>query len=266
MSNAKTARQRKEARRRALIYIKAWLPVITVVLLLIAMFVPCFRYTVAGTGTMETISEATLISNLWERARNVLFGGGSWKNNEIGFAKASFYTMLFSIALFVISAAMSLWGAIGATRYYRNPRRGGREHAIYRTFFSRPLLFGYQLLILPLIAFPRVMIFFYEKLLFYPTVLNLTLPEPLMLGIALLVLHLVLMLTAKKWEARMEMDAFADPNASSKTEESDGLDVEDEAPSFFESENEQIPYEMSKKMREEELERIRKLLSRDDET
>ena len=264
MSKAKTLRQSKEARRRALIYVKAWIPTMTVVLLLIAMFIPSLRYTVAGSPTKEVISESELLSNTWTTARQALFGGGEWQKTELGFAKASFYTMLLSIALFVISAAMSLWGSIGATRYYLNPKREGREHAVYRTFFSRPLIVGYQLLMLPLLAFPRMMVWFYSELLFYPTLLNLTFPEPLMIGIALLILEIVLTLTVKKWEMGMKLDVFEDPRRSQENEEIDEMDAEREAP-HFETEAEQKNYEMNEKMREEQLEKIRKLLSRDDE-
>ena len=264
MSKAKTIRQRKEARRRALIYIKAWFPVLTVALILIAMLIPCLHYTVAGSGTKEPISEMTLLSNTWSTARNALFGGGDWQRTELGFAKASFYTLLVSILLFIASVAMAIWASVGATRYYLNPKREGKEHTLYRTFFSRPLLFGYQLLMLPLLAFPRVIVSFYKNLLFYPTVLNLTFPEPLMIGVALLVLHLVLMVTSKKWETRLEMDVFADPRRASEAEQSDVLDEEYYAP-HFENEVEKRQYEMNEKMREEQMERIRKLLSRNDE-
>ena len=263
MSNAKTLRQRKEARRRALIYFKAWLPTLTVVLILVAMLLPCLRYTIAGTGTKEPISEATLLSNTWETTRGAIFGDGKWQKTELGFAKASFYTMLVSIVLFVISAAMSVWGSIGATRYYLNPRREGREHAIYRTFFSRPLLFGYQLLMLPLLAFPRIIVLFYQELLFYPTILNLTFPEPLIIGILLLILNLVLTLAAKKWERRMALDVFGSPK---QTEEPDELETYEEVRALDElDEDEQKHYEMNERVRAEQMERIRKLLARDDE-
>ena len=264
MSKAKNARQRKEARRRALIYIKAWMPVLTVVLVLIAMMIPCLRYTVAGTGTMEPISEMELLSNNWSATREALFGGGDWKKTDLGFAKVSFYTMLVSIVLFLLSAGMAIWASVGATLYYRNPKRAGGGHAVYRTFFSRPLIIIYQLLMLPLLAFPRMMVFFYKSLLFYPTILNLTFPEPLMIGAVLLIAHVALMITAKKWETRMQMDVFDDPRRAQKSEESDALDEEREEVRF-ESEEEQKHYEMNEKMREEQLERIKKLLSRDDE-
>lgn len=260
MRNQKRLRQRKEARCRALIYLKAWLPTITVVLLLVAMLIPCLRYTIAGTGTKEPISEATLLSNTWETTRGALFGDGKWQKTELGFAKASFYAMLVSVVLFGLSAAMSVWASVGATRYYLNPRREGKEYAVYRTFFSRPLLFGYQLLMLPLLAFPRIIVLFYQELLFYPTILNLTFPEPLIIGILLLILNLSLTLAAKKWERRMSLDVFASPK---QKEEPDELENYEE-PRFL-SEEERQTYEMNEKVREEQMERIRKLLARDDE-
>ncbi len=259
MSKAKTARQRKEARRRGLIYLKAWLPTLTVLLLLIAMLIPCLRYTVAGTGTKEPISEVTLLSNSFTTARGILFGEGDWEKNEIGYAKASFATVLVSIALFLVSAAMAIWASIGATRYYLNPERAGREHAIYRTFFNRPLLFVYQLLMLPLLAVPRLNVLYFQKLLGYPTILNLTFPEPIMIGIVLLILHLVLMNVTKKWERRMGLDAFAAPNFREE-EESDEETEDYEAPHFA-SDAERETYEMNERARAEQLERIRTMLS-----
>ena len=116
---------------------------------------------------------------------------------------------------------------------------------------------------LPLLAFPRMMVFFYQKLLFYPTTLNLAFPEPLIIGIVLLILGVVMTLTVKKWETGMKLDVFADPRRREVAKETDEVDEVHEAPQF-ESEAEQKNYEMNEKMREEQRERIRKLLSRDD--
>ncbi|MBO5967737.1 MAG: hypothetical protein J6S14_04465 [Clostridia bacterium] len=258
MSKAKTIRQKKEARRRVLLILKAWLPVATVVLLLIAMAVPALQYTVKGAGQRDPISEWELLSNTWTTSRATVFGTKDYSIPEQGFAKACFLTVLISSILALISVGLSVWSSVGATRYFLDPKQENRERVVYRTFFNRPLLFLYQMLFLPLVAFPRVIVWYYQDMMFYPTVLDLTFPEPLMIFGALMVLWLVATLVMKKWERSMKLDPFADPHRE-KEEEKEEIYVPQ-----FSNEEEKTLYEMYEKSREEQMAQIRKLFSGED--
>lgn len=258
MSKAKTIRQQKEARRRVLLILKAWLPVATVLLLLVAMAIPALSYTVKGTGELDAISEWTLLSNTWKTSRAALFGTGDYSEIELGFSKACFAAVLISSILALISVGLLLWSAVGATRYFLRPNEENRERALYRTFFNRPLLFFYQLLLFPLLAFPRVIVWFYQDMMFYPTVLDLTFPEPLMIGAALLVLWVIATLAMRTWERNMGLDPFLSSRLAEEEEEE-----EKSEPEFLSEEDRKI-YEMQEKTRAEQLEKIRKLLSQDE--
>ncbi len=256
MSKAKTIRQKKEARRRVLLYIKAWLPVVTVVLLMVAMAIPALQYTIMGVGQREAISEWELLSNSWTTSRATLFGKGDFSVQELGFSKACFWTVLISSILSLVSVGLSVWSAVGATRYLSEPKREDKQSALWRTFFTRPLLFVYQLLLLPLVAFPRIIVWFYQDMMFYPTVLDLTFAEPLMIFGGLLVLWLVATLMMRKWERSMGLDPFADPLRERETEEEEAY-----VPQFSNEEEKKI-YEMKEQSREEQMAEIRKLFSK----
>lgn len=258
MRKSKMIRQQKAARRRRLLYLKAWLPTITVAILFVAMAIPCLSYTVKGTEPFGAISEWKLLSNVWNTSRTALFGTGDFSEIELGFSRACFLSLLIAAALALISVGMSVWSTVGAIRYFQKPEEESRERAIYRTFFNRPLLFVYQLLMLPLIAFSRVIIWYYQDMMFYPTTLKLTFPDPLIIGAVLLVLWIVATVGMRQWERSMGLDPFA---ASRPVEEE--VEEEVEAPLFSNEEEKKI-YEMQEKTREEQLERIRKLLSHDD--
>ena len=260
MSKAKTIRQKKEARRRVLLYIKAWLPVLTVVLLIVAMAIPALQYTIMGLGQRAVISEWELLSNSWDTSRETLFGKGDASVQELGFSKACFWTVLISSILALISVGLSVWSSVGATRYFLYPKKENRERAIYRTFFNRPLLFVYQLLLLPLVAYPRIIVWYYQDMMFYPTVLDLTFPEPLIIFGVLLALWLSATVAMRKWERRMALDPFADPLREKEKEEREEEAYEPQ----FSSEEEERIYEMQEKSREEQMAQIRKLFAKDE--
>ena len=165
MSKATALRKKKEARRRVLLYIKAWLPTLIAVLILVAMAIPCFQYTyIASIEGIDrervAISEWTLLSNTWSTSRMALFSGAYYDEAEIGFSRACFVTVLISAVLALISIGFSVWSSVGATRFLRHPQRQDTERALYLAFFNRPLLLVYQLLWLPLLAFPRIIVGF----------------------------------------------------------------------------------------------------------
>ena len=258
MKKSNLLRQQKTARHRRLLYLKAYLPTITVAILLVVMAIPCLSYTVRGVQSFGAISEWRLLSNVWNTSRTALFGTGDFSEIELGFSRACFLSLLISAALALISVGMSVWSTVGAIRYFQKPEEETRERAIYRTFFNRPLLFVYQLLVLPLIAFSRVIVWYYQDMMFYPTTLKITFPDPLIIGTVLLVLWLVATVAMRKWERSTGLDPFA---ASCPVEEE--VEEEIEAPRFSNEEEKQV-YEMQEKTRAEQLERIRKLLSHDD--
>lgn len=262
MSKAKKLQKKKEERRRTLLSVKALLPVVTVVLLLVAMAIPCFTYTVKGTGTLSPISEWTLLSNTWETSRAALFGTGDFTEQELGFSRACFLTVLISSILALVSVGLSVWSAVGAMRYLQKPEKEDKARALYRTFFNRPLLFFYQLLLLPLLAFPRIIVSFYANMMFYPTTLSLSFAEPLMIGAALLVLWVALTLGMKQWERELGLDPFADPRRSKEEEDVD--DYESQFLSDLNEEDKKV-YEMQEKSREEQLARIRQMFSRQED-
>ncbi len=256
MSKAKKLWKKKEERRRTLLYIKAILPTLTVLFLLVAMAIPCLTYTVKGTGTLEPISEWTLLSNTWETSRLTLFGTGDASEQELGFSRACFLTVLISAILAILSVGLSVWSSVGAVRYLQHPEKETKERAIYRTFFNRPLLFFYQLLLLPLLSFPRIIVSFYDNMMFYPTTLKLSFPEPLMIGVGLLVLWIAFTVGMRKWERTMELDPFADPHRPKEEDEEESA----YEPKFLNEEEKKL-YEMQEKSREEQLERIRRMFS-----
>ena len=97
---------------------------------------------------------------------------------------------------------------------------------------------------------------FYDNMMFYPTTLALSFPEPLMIGAVLLLLWVGATVGMRKWERAMGLDPFADPH---RPKEEDEEEIVGE-PNFLNEEEKKL-YELQEKSREEQLERIRQMFS-----
>ncbi len=266
-------KQKKQARLRRVrlwVRIRYLLPILVAVLTVVTLFIPCFRYTTVQTGTNDAVSCAELIANSWvggtdsPSVRQVLFGGGTYAKATISFSWAVLVTIVASVVLYVVGVGMAIWSAVGAFRYFRMPSAEDDRRFLYMTVFpNRVVTLIYEAMILPLLLFPRLLAWYYDSIMHYPVLLNLTFAEPLMLGGVLYVGTVVAAILTRPTERRLGMDPFARPFASVK-EKTEEIAVEEKP--TYETEAERRYAELNRKTREEQAERIARLLRHDDDT
>ena len=259
MSRRRTA---KKNRRRGFFYAKAFAGVLSTLCMIISMAIPCLRYTTADGGTNAPIAGWTLIRNSWGQVRAYLFGNPKDVTTaSTSFSWATLITVAVTVFLFALSTALTVWFAIGAVRALSGKSKEGNERALFQTVFpNRFVLCLYRLLALPLLAFPRFLVLLYGDLLIYPVLLNVTFPEPLLIGGVLLLAEILVTFACVGAERRAGMEVFAKQSKAKKQEEEE--EEEDYVPLYSKKETDEI----TKRARDEQLARIRALFSENDPT
>lgn len=213
--------------KKNLIYIRYWFPVVTVVILLLLMCVPCLRFTTADGGTGEAISMGELMRNSWDQVRAYLFGGGTQKDaGTVHFARGVLIALIAFWFLFFLAACVSLYVLIYAFRYFRNPDSRGTENLVFMTLMpNRAVVCIGQALIFPLLCFPHFLLLMYDSILHYPVKLSFTFPEPLIFGVILYVAGVVLTVVSAPRESALGWNPFT--KRLSLTDDNDGYDEDD---------------------------------------
>ena len=209
------AKKRKDNRygsgRRALIYVRYLFPVAMLLLLLLLMQIPCLRYTTADTGAQEAISFAELAGNSWDQVRSYIFGSGGEKDaNNLYFSKVVFATLIVFWILYFLAFAFAVYTAIEAFRHFREPGRQTFGRILFMTLMPNRVVYCLtQLLFLPLLFFPHVIILFYENILHYHVVLTVTFPEPMVFGVIFYLALVILTAVSAGSEQALGMNPFA---------------------------------------------------------
>ena len=251
---------KKRSKLEGWIYVRYWLSVLVVLCMVITMFIPCLRYTTAQTGTNDTISAAELMKNTWDNVRMYLFGTSNPEANTLTFSRVTLVLLILCIVLFLVGAVAAVWSAIGAVQYFRNPEDRSAGRILYMTLFpNRIATVVWQATVLPLLAFPRILILCYEKILHVGVLLNVTFPEPLVIGGILFALLVIVTIATRSLERRKGMDPFKKRISRVVVLDREEDEPEEKEPTFA-TEAERQYYEMNKRAREEQAERIRQLL------
>lgn len=266
-SLSKRRRQKRSAARKTWIYIRYIFPIFAYIATAVWAGISCFRYTVAG-KTNTPISLYELMSNTWYNVRQYLFGGGDSSAATETFSWVVLALLVGFVLLFLLGFAMSILSAVGAFSYFNNPKDRSNFRIAYLTLLpNRVAACIYELLMLPILLFPRILILCYEKIIHTQVLLNLTFVEPLVIGGVLCGLILILTALTAQWEKKERMNPHDCPRPAVKTEddEEDGQSSSLSAKPQFENEADRIAYEMAEKSRAEQAERIRRLLNKDTE-
>ncbi|MBQ9086946.1 MAG: hypothetical protein IJY47_07140 [Clostridia bacterium] len=256
------SKKQREARRRAWILARYIYPIVMVVLVAVSLCIPCMRYTTADTGTNETMSQWELMSNSWEHSRQYLFGSAEQTSSNTLFCRAVFGTLIGFFALFLVGSVAAVWSSVGAFCYFRDPDDRGTGSILYLTLFpNRVAVCLLVALILPMLTFPRLLVFFYERFFHYSVLMNVTFPEPLWIGGVLYLLFLVATVAFAKRERAMGMSPYPKKKPRGLPAEEQAEDTGSYQPQFS-NESERVYYEMNQRAREEQAERIRRLLEK----
>ena len=248
-------------KKRGLLLTRACLPPVFLTLMTVSLYIPCLRFTTADTGTGETISLAALLGNAWEQVREFLFGAEELSAANETFSWTVLILILVCVLLYLVGAVATVWSSVGAIHYASELKERGTARALYLTLFpNRIATCIWQGLVLPLLAFPRLLVLCYDRVLYYPVILHTTFPEPLLIGGALYVLSLILCVLSRKGEIalgispyRVRERAFTKERAEKNKEESRLFST---APAT------DTDSDIERSSREEQAERIRELLNK----
>ena len=246
-----------------IIYARYILPIAADIILAILMCFPVVRF-LLNSELKEKMSSWGLVSNTWNTSRNYLFSSGTTPNAEGKmFYTTVFVALIVCMLLFIVSVATNIFTLVCAGSVYASRADKGKENTIknlYLTFIpNRAVYIILRGSALPLAFCPYLLVFFYRRLLLYAVSV---IPTALIVGIGALVLFVataVLTMISKKYELRFDMNIFSKKKSTvsieHKTREEDIPDDSDEYKI----------YQMKKASKDEQTERIRKLLGLDEE-
>lgn len=260
-------RRKKEARRRGWIMARYLFMPFAALIVTVSLFIPCLRYTTPDSGTQGLISVAELTRNSWDQVRNYLFGTAEQTASNVSFSWAVLFVVVLFVLLYLLGLLAIGFFTVGTFRYFRDPKDVGRGRILFLTLFpNRVTVCLSWLLLVPLTAFPRLIILFYKRYYYYSVLLNVRFLEPLAVVLILLLVGVGLTIGF----ASLERAAGIDPHKRrARPAEADAEEVlpivERTLNKNKENEEEDAYAEMNRRAREEQAERIRQLLRKNED-
>ena len=258
----KTMKNNKKNAKRRFIYFRYIFGGVLAVLMIAAMLIPCLEYTV-GSQTNKPMSTVSLIANSWNTSRNYLFDGASGKvSGQVAFSNALLMIVIILALLFALGTALAAYTTYCAFTYFKNPERNDKNRIFFLTLVpNRAVMLVYYLLLLPLAFFPRIIILLYENLLTYQTFLRFSVLEPWITALVLYVIFAVLTFVSARFEKELSLDPFYN-SAKEKRKR-----ARKSVMTYAEEEEAETDDSMSIDdiIRAEQAERIRKMLSQDEQ-
>lgn len=245
------------------VYARYILPIVSDIILAILMCLPVVRF-LLNSELKEKMSLWGLISNAWNTSRTYIFSAGTEPNAE----GKMFYTtvlvaLIICMLLFIVSIAVNIFTLVCAGSVYASRADKSKDNVIrnlYITFIpNRVAYIILRGLVLPIAFFPYLLVFFYRRLLLY---MVSVIPTALIVGIGALVLFIataVLTVISKKYELRFDVNIFSRKKSAISIER-DKLDED-----IPDDPDEYRIYQMKKASKDEQTERLRKLLGLDEE-
>lgn len=209
--------------KRVLIYARYIMPVALILVTVMLMFIPSFVFkTVDGTGPEFSLSG--IVSEYWNPVCDYLFfTTGNLDVPTLNFSKAFIIGFSVCVILFAVAFAASVYVAVSAFRYFKNPEDTSNSRLLFLTLIpNRTVACLLQILTLPLLCFPRYVLFLIHRVIGEDTTLTLVFPEPLIFGCILYAISVIVCIISANTEKRLNMDPF-----SKKILKSEAYDEED---------------------------------------
>ena len=245
----------KKTVRKGFIYFRYLFPIFVAVIMLALTFVPCYRFVTADTGIKQAISANELLSNSWETVRNYLFGGQEQVQVTADFAGTLFGVIIVLCLLFAVGLISAIYAAYVAFRFFADGCRESKKRILFITIFpNRIVLCISYALTLPLLFLPRIMPLLYDGILKYHVELICQPFDMAWIELALVVAVIAVTFISARYETLCEMNVFVRYRDEEEEEE-----YEEQ---YATEESEDIFSEMDRKAREEQNERILRLLNK----
>lgn len=253
-----------------LIVVRYALPILFCCAMIGVFFIPCAQFSTAD-GTNSPISGAELFDNSWYHVREYLFSGGATEASQERFCQIMLGLLIALAILFALGAASTVIVAFFAFRFMADPERGLSDTA--RLWFvsvipNRIVVCALQALTLPVLFLTRMMVPLYDKVMHTSVLLNVTSAEPWVYGLILFGVSVALSVVSAHFEKKLGLDVFK-KRVIVKTRAGEGFgaedsDVDDNGADERRLTAEERRYmELQRKNKEEQEERIRKLLNKD---
>lgn len=257
----KYERMQRARRARNWTLLRYAMPLVSVVLTLIFMAIPSLQYTNNQSGTDDPISAFTLMGNSWDQVRTYLFGTAEQTGGNIIFSRTVLILLIVFWVLFALSAATAIWSLRAGFRYTERDCEDDRGRLWFITLIpNRIALTIYGALMIPLAAFPRILIVLYRNL-YVSVSLEVHGIEPLWVAILLTVGTAILSAVTVKDERKWKLDPFRKPLSQEET-----VDEERERfPKRERDESEKAREEKTRGEYREQVDRIASLFLIDDQ-
>lgn len=245
--------------RRGFIYFRYILPIITPIISLVLMLVPCYRYATANEGLRQPISAWTLIGNAWDTVREYLFGNAEKMQVTSDFAGTVLGMIMLFAVLFVIGFGFSVYTAVTAFRFFSDGCSESRAKILFITLVpNRAVLCIYSALTLPLLFIPRIMPLLYNSILNYHTELICQPFDMIIVHLVIFAITVATVFVSAAFERREGINLFARYKEEDVEDEPDEVEAQDEEDAYT---------AVDRRAREEQNERILRLLgqSRNDD-
>lgn len=193
------------------IYIRYLLPIIFILLTFISLFIPCFLYTTVEGVDDDVYSLMGVLNEYWDPVCNyAFFSVGDLDAATLKFSQTFIVSVIVCAALFVFSVAGTVYVAVNAFKYFKNSEDRSNSRMLFLALVpNRIAAFLWQLLCIPLLLFPRYVIYMFRTILGETATLTLTFPEPIIIWGILYIISIVVSIITASMESAQGMNPFA---------------------------------------------------------
>ena len=198
------------------IYIRYILPIIFILLTFISLFIPCFLYTTVNGVDDDVYSLMGVLNEYWDPVCNyAFFSVGDLNAATLKFSQTFIVSLVVFSVLFVVAVAGTVYVAVNAFRYFKNSEDRSNSRMLFLALVpNRIAAFLWQLPCIPLLLFPRYIIYMFKTILGESATLTLVFPEPIIIWGILYVISIVVSIATASMESAQGMNPFAKRIAS----------------------------------------------------
>ncbi len=235
------------------------LPLASALMIFILLCLPCFYFTDYSNQVRSGTSVIERMTSIWEESRQTIFASDSDAEAQyISFCKVAMASIALCSLFYIIALATSVLYAIaGLRKIYSDRAENDPIRRVFLTFIPNEIVLCAVNLISVLPAlFPRIVVLLIEKLLVVYTKVTFPAGDIAIYAVIFWLATVIYLIVAKKH--------FAPEFSIFKTDRDQTLTVEDKMSPTDEEPSDEL-HRMSAASKNEQAERLRKLLGLDDE-
>ncbi len=248
----------KKTVRKGFIYFRYALPLVLAAVLVILMLFPVYRFVTTDAGVGDAISLLELLGNAFSDTREYIFKSGDKAVPTMDFSVTLFAVVICAWVLFFVGVIFAFL-ALYVMLEMNSKKNISRMRIMLVTLtVNRVGICIWQALMLPIFLVPKIMPLLYENILAYRVELICEPFDMLWAALALYALTAAVIFMSKKYESLSELNIYRLTEIEVQTHDGYSEEIESEGDEPIDA------YEaMVRRAREEQTERILKLLNKD---